>query len=487
MHRCRVECKRVQWDLADLPFLLGDAMSAAARIDYTYRYAFPSELLRDGSAWGLRLATFGGRSEKPAEVPFFFSGQLRQPETAAAMLLTLAKVVTTRFYMPRAMLLAKLLLADPVITSSEELLRLEGFSACCGVYARVDLDAEGFDQDIQGRGTTNVDFNAPMRAALAQIRESDQVKLAVGAKEVQLTGKTGTVVEKKVALPVRWIKGFTEVQAYQPTLELRFELPGSEARRFIRSLPRGAGPKQPSWVTALGRGLRLSQREAPGAVRVAGTERLLLLEPLLNNSKQMRVWANSGAGVSAWEIQYETGRFLLMISPDIWRGFSGEGQVLQQLASKDWQDALPRVQAALRWQARINAQEVAGQAGLTLPEVEAALAVLAARGLVGYDLSRRAYFHRELPFDMELVESLQPRLNDARRLLAENKVRVVQPPKAEGDRAEVMVQGTDVEHRVVLSPEGDKCTCPWYSKHRGERGPCKHVLAARLAVEPEEA
>jgi hypothetical protein len=49
-----------------------------------------------------------------------------------------------------------------------------------------------------------------------------------------------------------------------------------------------------------------------------------------------------------------------------------------------------------------------------------------------------------------------------------------------------MVQGTEVEHRVVLSPEGDKCTCPWYSKQRGQRGPCKHILAARLSVEPQE-
>jgi hypothetical protein len=208
------------------------------------------------------------------------------------------------------------------------------------------------------------------------------------------------------------------------------------------------------------------------------------LEPLLHQAKRLRVWANAAASVSAWEVEYDTGRFLLMISPEIWRGFSGEGQVLQQLAGQDWQEALPRVQAALRWQAQINAGEVANKSGLAKQQVEAALAVLAARGLVGYDVSRQAYFHRELPFDMELVESLQPRLKDARQLIEDKKVRIVKP--LQDDRAEVMVQGTDVEHRVVLAPEGDKCTCPWYSKHRNERGPCKHILAARLAVEPQE-
>jgi hypothetical protein len=193
----------------------------------------------------------------------------------------------------------------------------------------------------------------------------------------------------------------------------------------------------------------------------------------LHQAKRLRVWANVAASVSAWEVEYDTGRFLLMISPEIWRGFSGEGQVLQQLAGQDWQEALAHVQAALRWQAQINTDAVAEKSGLAKQQVEADLAVLAARGLVGYDIPRHAYFHRELPFDMELVESLQPRLKDARRLLEDKKVRIVKP--LADDRAEVMVQGTDVEHRVVLTADGDKCTCPWYSKHRTERGPCKHT------------
>ena len=49
-----------------------------------------------------------------------------------------------------------------------------------------------------------------------------------------------------------------------------------------------------------------------------------------------------------------------------------------------------------------------------------------------------------------------------------------------------MCKGTDVEHRVRLQPEGDKCTCPWYGKHQGDRGPCKHVLAARIVVQGDE-
>ncbi len=30
--------------------------------------------------------------------------------------------------------------------------------------------------------------------------------------------------------------------------------------------------------------------------------------------------------------------------------------------------------------------------------------------------------------------------------------------------------------------DGWTCTCPWYGKHHGDRGPCKHVLAVQLVA-----
>src|SRR6185369_8617956 len=273
-------------------------MGAALQLDYTYRYAHPSDLIKTGPELGLRLATFGGAGAEQAEHPFFFDGRMRQPHVVASMLLTLAKVVSTRFWMP-----LNPALLDPVVTSSEELLRFEGFSSCCGVYARADLEAPTFEADILGRGTTNVDFNSAMRGALAQLRQSDTVRLAVGAEGVQLHRANEAVVEKKVKLPVRWIKGFTEVQAYLPGLKPRFTIVAAEAVRFIRGLPRG-NSRQPSWVTALGRGLRISQRVTKEAVRVTGTDRIRILEPMLMHAREMRVWADDSSAVSAWEVVF---------------------------------------------------------------------------------------------------------------------------------------------------------------------------------------
>ena len=452
----------------------GRTVSAAASLDFTYRYPFASAVGEVDQGLGLRLATCDAKLAHP----YFFDGCLRQPRMVGDMLLVLGEVVRTHFFLPRPPM------TDPVVTSSPAMLRFEGFSGCCGVYARVDLPGEAFDRDIQGRGTTNVDFNSPMRVALARLRDHDNVRLAVGADEVALSRDGESVVEKKVKLPVRWIKGFSEVQAYQPGLELKLEVPAAEARRFIRSLPRAGGPKRIQYVTQAGRVLRLSARATRGSIPLAGTHRVRVLEPLMNSARALRIWSDDDSGTSGWEVVFATGRFFLMISPEVYRGFSGEGQVLDKLAGRKWQEALPYVEGQLGGQSEIDAAEVAGRIGLDTAEVEAALAVLGSRGLAGYDAPAGHYFHRELPFDLEQVERLQPRLKGARKLLDQKRVAVIE--RTAEDQIDVEVGGTGVKHHVRLRAEGDRCSCPWFSKHQGQRGPCKHILAARMFAQGDD-
>jgi hypothetical protein len=98
--------------------------------------------------------------------------------------------------------------------------------------------------------------------------------------------------------------------------------------------------------------------------------------------------------------------------------------------------------------------------------------VIGARGRAGFDVSGGAFFHRELPYDLERVDGMHPRLVAARALVERGDVRVAGP-------AEAYVRGSgDLEYRVRL--DGDVCACPWWARHGGARGPCKHVLAARL-------
>jgi hypothetical protein len=444
----------------------------SAALDFTYQYAFPSGVQPSSSGTPrLSLAT----CDVDLRQPYFFDGRVRHPRIMGEMLYCLSDVVRTHFFLPRPVIM------DPVLTSNESLLRLEGFSGCCGVYARVDLPAEAFDGECHGRGTTNVDFNTPMRNALLRLRDNEDVHFAVGADEVVLSKGNEKTVEKKVKLPVRWIKSFSEVQAYQPKLALKMEVTAAEALRFIRALPRAAKPKMPSYAVSAGRSLRLSQRPSSGAVPILGTHRVKVIEPLLTRAQTLKIWADDDSGASAWEVCYTQGSFFLMISPEVFRGFSGEGQVLSALAKPPSDAAISKVRASLKWQSQLDAAQLATELSLMPAEVESALAVLGSRGLAGFDAGTQQYFHRELPFDLDRIEEMQPRLGNARKLVEDGKAKRI--GGGDGPMAIFEIKGTGTVHRVRLSDEQQSCTCPWFSKYQGQRGPCKHILAATLIQE----
>ena len=176
---------------------------------------------------------------------------------------------------------------------------------------------------------------------------------------------------------------------------------------------------------------------------------------------------------SAWELDLGSARFTLTLSPEKYRGFSGEGALLGLLADDDVAADAALLTESLDWGPRIDAHCVAASLGMTPERVVAALGYLAASGRVGYDLADETFFHRELPFGRAL-EAMHPRLVSARELIAAGAVTVADTG--------AIVRSGESEHRVTFAAPADRCTCPWWGKHQGSRGPCKHVLAARLAA-----
>ncbi|BBA35835.1 zinc finger SWIM domain protein [Methylocaldum marinum] len=242
-------------------------------------------------------------------------------------------------------------------------------------------------------------------SALGRLRDDESVAIAVGRDGVELERAGETLVEKRVRLPVRWVKGFSDVQVYQPGLRLFCECSGAEARRFLRSVPRN--PAAGAYLARSGNTLRLSQLAVGGGMRVGGLHRLRVLDPLLGRIAGLRIWGYADAGVSAWDLNFGDARLFLLLSPEVQRGFSGEGQALQILAGGGWEGALARVRAELRWQAELDPARLAGNTGLGEPQVAAVLTALGARGLAGFDVTTQRYFHRELPFDLERIESFR--------------------------------------------------------------------------------
>lgn len=444
----------------------------------TYRYVRPSALtFADGRA-DLMLATSGGRTAQgPAAHPVFFDGFLGHPEQAAAALLVVAKVARTRFYTPPGMLAAILAAADPVVTSNGDRLRFESFSACCGVYARYDALPGSLDGRVIDTGTTNVDFNPPMRDALARVGGLEPLHLQVG-EDVVVRTLDAEVTEKKVPLPKRWLKGFAEVQLASASVAPAFEVAASEARRFIRGLP-SSGSRKPVWVVPARRGLRITTRPTPGGVSLSGLDRLKPLERLLRFATSLKAYAaphDRQGGTGIWELKIDDARLVIVLSPESSRGFSGEGGVLWDLADEDSADDADVVSALLAFEPRIDVARLGAESGLPEDRVVRALGRLGAAGRVGYDAAEGAYFHRELPYDSELLTAMHPRLRNAADLVETGAVRV--------DGAIAYVRSGDTEHVVRRTADGDRCTCLWFAKHKGNRGPCKHVLAVDLLRRP---
>jgi hypothetical protein len=169
-------------------------------------------------------------------------------------------------------------------------------------------------------------------------------------------------------------------------------------------------------------------------------------------------------------------RFSLSLSRDAWRGFSGEGAALESLIEDvpdDWIDAMDKFSYANQ---AFNPALLAIEEDLSLEKIESMTGRLSSMGLLGFDLDENHFFYRRLPFKLSRIISLNPRLKDAEKLLAEDKVTIV---SIIGDRIEARVVGTGVNHTVILDGEKERCTCTWFSRHQGDRGLCKHVLAVK--------
>jgi hypothetical protein len=445
--------------------------------DLTYTYREPSVVRQSSGGTELLLATSGGVTEAgPALHPYFFSGFLTEPNVAATGMLACAAVARSRYFLPGNIVA---ILRDPVVTSNRDRLRFEAFSSCCGVHARLDLLPAAFAEVPIASGTTNVDFNDAMRAALAGVAISGPLLLSVGSSQLVVDVAEGSVTERKVPLPDRWLKGFGEVQALARQMQPVGELTGAAAHRFVRTLPRTA--RRPVWAFPANGTFVLGTTARPGAACIAGPHRLAELGPLLRFARKLRVYgppadASMSEAPSAWELDLGSARFTLTLSPEKYRGFSGEGALLGLLADDDAAADAALLAESLDWGPGIDSRRVATSVGMTTDRAEAALGYLAASGRVGYDLADEAFFHRELPFGAG-PEAMHPRLISARELIATGAVTVTDTG--------AIVRSGESEQRVTFATPADRCTCPWWGKHQGSRGPCKHVLAARLAARSE--
>jgi len=435
-----------------------------------YHYDTPSIQSRSRESDELFLSKYSEVQKKDA--PCFFWGKLKDPYVTSRCLITLSNVVQSSFSLSPSQLAA---IKDPIVTAGNEKIRFEGFSQCAGVYARVDILPGGHDGEFPESGTTNVDFNQPMISALGSVGKTENILLSVGKKEVAVSKGGQKIVERKVPLPTKWIKGLTTVQLFLAQAEKVFTFNKIQTLQLFQSMPNGK-PRGDYYLVMRGNKPVFSPVQSANGICIGGIHRLKLLEPLLPLATEMKVFPHRDMQSVTWQLYFGAVRFSLSISRDAWRGFSGEGAALESLIEDvpdNWIDAVDKFSYANH---EFNPTLLSIEEGVDLKKIENITGRLSAMGLLGYDLDENHFFYRRLPFKLSRILSLNPRLKDAEKLLEEKKVEIVSQTDT---RIEARVEGTGVNHVVVIEGDTEKCTCMWFSKHQGERGLCKHILAVK--------
>lgn len=436
----------------------------------TYHYSSPSVLSKSAEKDELFLAKYSEVEKK--EAPCFFWGKLKDPFTTARCLITLSNVVRSSFNLS-PFEIAKL--KDPIVTAGNEKIRFEGFSHCAGVYARVDILPGGHDGEFLENGTTNVDFNQPMVSALSRVAKNENILLSVGKKEVAIQSDSQKVVERKVPLPAKWIKGLTSVQIYLSQAEKLFSFNRMQALQLFHSIPAGK-VKTDYYLVVRGNKPLFSPVKTTDAICIGGLQRLKLIEPLLAYADELRVFPHPAMQSTTWQLYFGDIRFNLSLSRDAWRGFSGEGAALESLIEDIpdvWIDGLDKFSYANQ---AFNPTMLAVTEEIDLQQLDNITGRLSAMGLLGYDLDENQFFYRRLPFKLNRILSLNPRMKDAEKLLEENKIEII---STSDHRIQATVAGSGVDHTVIIEGELARCTCTWFSRHQGERGLCKHILAVK--------
>jgi hypothetical protein len=403
-------------------------------------------------------------------IPCFFWGNLVQPYLTAKCWTTIAKVVRSSFGpMPAS-------LRDPIVTAGEKQIRFEGFSSCNGVYVRLDMKPEAIDGEFIASGTTNVDFNEPMLNALNAIQKQEKVTLSVGQNDMQVITTKAKVTERKVTLPIRWIKGLTSVQLYLSEMDLKYELNKLQTIQLFNSLPKGA-VKGDFFITNRAGKFMFSTLLNSDCVRIGGVQRLRLLEGLLPLLDKVFIYESVDKETCALVCEFGSMQLLMAFSPDNYRGFSGEGKALETMTENVPMEWIYGLNALLKANENFNPTMLSIENDIDFGTMEHLTSSLSSMGLLGFDLMDNSHFYRRLPFKTERILSLNPRLKNAKKLLENADVQLLTNTP---NLIEAYVKGTGVQHKVVIQNGVSKCTCDWFSSYQGKRGICKHILAVHL-------
>ena len=411
--------------------------------------------------------------------PLFFNGEIIYPTIVSGGLLVLADIVSTRYfkYVPVAQ-------RDPILSAQGDILRAECFSACNGVYARMDLFQSALDGEIL-YGTTNVDIGSNLRKSLFNVKQGDRLKFRIGddgwkalhSKNLDGSMLTDIHIQRPVKMPDRWVRALGNCAMLHQNMEYKFHIEGIQAKSFIAMLPAATGKERSGWLTPTKTGVMLKPKEEKNSVYISGLHRLSALKRVMSNVNAVYFYApNDGEpGQMMIEVCMTGANITISLTAKSYEGYSGEGALLDSLSTPKILECADKIDNILNFESRLDIDKISKSIGIVKNDMNDAMELLAVSGKLGFDVRDRAFFHRELPDDPDRVLKDNPRLVGAKKLVEDTEYI---------DDNIWHVKSGDTTYRVIYPTdenlENAKCTCTWYLKHQNSRGPCKHILAVKL-------
>lgn len=454
--------------------------------------------------------------------PVAFQGRVRDPLLLRQLLLALYDGVAaeTRSYGED-----ESGTLDPVITVHHDQLFLEAFSPDQSSYLRLATPLTAFEPEGEVRyGTTNIDFNADLRGALQRLRGARRTSFSVGAGGFGVTTAIGSGTqehfERKVDIPDNWVKGFLQVQgaltmprfsfdihpvdllsvlAYQqehkvrrPPYGMRYELRGGEPITLVLEPWEQHFTLRDAVYTGYER-----------TVRVWGRKRLSLLQGVLPYADRVTVGVLGRGLPHLYTCHCGPYDLTLVLSGWTTSEWSKDAafDLLAPRAAPDPRQ-VERVYAFLGEHLVASVRTIAGETSIPDRVVERALFQLCRAGRVMADPTTGRYRLRELfaaPLDVDTLFAPDPRLAAARQLVDAGGVtlRDIHPPTPgqgrQETRAEATVRDGAASYPVTVAVDDTgrvrfgRCACPFFEANLMSRGPCAHILAARLALDAATA
>lgn len=400
---------------------------------------------------------------------------------------------------------------DPVITVHPDELFFECFSQDESTYGRLGASYEVFDKvGAFSCGTTNIDYSTPLYEEFQKIRSYKTTKFEVDASgfEVKTQGEQ-EYEEKKIDLPDSWVRGFLQVSSAMTLPARRFELHPMDLHNLcfvLRRRKEKQGPRALKWVLIPGEPVRAvlepwnleivcarsiytgKEREE---IRVWGRRRLLVLERLIAITRSVTVHL-LGQGMPSFYVA-ELGKLSFTLGLSGWtrNDWSAAGN-FDLMASRTETDEFTkrRVFDGLKKSWLATPDALARELSLPTGAVAGALQAYVQAGRVMFDLHRGVYRVRELsrePLPMDRLRFANEREQQAVRLLERGGVSV--RAAMAGQATELAAEVRDGVHsyspRLTLDADGRlvaaECDCNYFQQNKLFKGPCAHMLAARLA------